>query len=172
MPARGAGRMDHGFAVDLAMLRSAVVADVERSSAGTIALRIRPGRVGHAMPTGDLFRRVVVEAELRDEAGAVIAQRRRDLARHFAGASRVERHDDRVGEGLEPCFELDFGPTARGSVHLEIAYERVVHPIGPRPERAVVASRVLLESFDLDAAAPRRGPCAPSARSAAGGSTP
>ena len=168
MPARGAGRVDHGFAIDRDMLQSAVVADVERASAGTIALRLRPGRVGHAMPTGDLFRRVVVTAELRDAAGAVTAQRRRDLARHFTGASRVERRDDRIGEGLEPCFELDFGPTARGSVHLEIAYERVAHPVGPRPERAEVASRVLLHTLDLDAAAPRLGPCSPSAPPGAG----
>jgi len=159
MPARGAGRVDHGFAIDREMLQSAVVADVERASAGTIALRLRPGRVGHAMPTGDLFRRVVVEAELRDATGAIIARRRRDLARHFTGASRVELRDDRIGEGLEPCFELDFGPTARGTVHLEIAYERVAHPIGPRPERAEVTSRVLLRAFDLAAASPRRGPC-------------
>ena len=159
MPSRGTHRMDHSFTVDDAMLRSALVADVERTSAGTITLRITPGRVGHAMPTGDLFRRVVIEAELRDATGAPLARRRRDLARQFSGATRVARRDDRIGEDLEPCFELDFGPTARGAVHLEVAYERVAHPLGPRPERAQVASRALLLALDLDGVASRRGPC-------------
>jgi hypothetical protein len=146
------------------MIRSAVDADVARADAAAVAVRLLPGHVGHAFPTGDLFRRVVVEAELRDETGAVQASRRRDLARAFGvrpnargELTRFDLSDDRVGAGLEPCFTMDFAPVRgidKPTIHVEIAYERVEHPIGPRPDRAAVASRVLLLERDFDLSVP------------------
>jgi hypothetical protein len=155
---------DHTFAVPDAMIRSAVDADVARAGAAAVAVRLAPGHVGHAFPTGDLFRRVVVEAELRDETGTVQASRRRDLARSFGlrpnargELTRVDLADDRVGAGLEPCFTMDFAPVRaieKPSIHVEIAYERVAHPIGPHPDRAAVTSRVTVLERDFDLSAP------------------
>lgn len=151
---------DHGFVVTDAMIRGALVADVARAGPGAVALRLQPGRVGHAFPTGDLFRRVVVEADLLDEHGTVQASRRRDLARTLGQAH--EGPDDRIGADLAPCFELDFAPVraiASPSIHLTLGYERVAHPIGPRPEQALVDSRVILLETDVADRGPAR-PCA------------
>jgi len=159
-PGPGQPGGDHGFAVTDAMVRRAVVVEVTRRGRAAVAVKLSPGRVGHAFPTGDLFRRVVVEAELLDERGTVHARRRRDLARTFlptgqpAPGGRVELVDERIGAGLQP-FELDFAPLraiAKPRVHVEIAFERVAHPLGARPERAEVASRVLLFEGDVDLA--------------------
>lgn len=153
---------DHGFAVTDTMIRGALVADIASARPGAVALRLQPGRVGHAFPTGDLFRRVVVEADLVDEHGTVQASRRRDLARTLDHGQAHEGADERIGADLAPCFELDFAPVrdiARPSIHLTLTYERVAHPIGPRPEQALVDSRVLLLETDVADRGPAR-PCA------------
>lgn len=145
---------DHTFAISDAMIRSAVVADVTRSGREAVTVRLAPGEVGHAFPTGDLFRRVVVEAELLDEAGTVQASRRRDLGRTFR-PDGVELSDTRL-DANGATFDFDFTPIraiARPRVHVEIAYERVAHPIGQEPDRAAVASRILLVARDIDLAA-------------------
>lgn len=146
---------DHGFGVSDAMIRGALVADIRRSGRDAVAVHLSPGEVGHAFPTGDLFRRVVVEAELLDEAGTVQASRRRDLGRTFR-PDGVELSDTRLdANGAD--IDLDFAPIraiARPRVHVEIAYERVAHPLGGEPERAAVASRIVLVTRDIDLAAP------------------
>jgi hypothetical protein len=75
VPSRGGGAHHaHGFRVqrDRAMLAEAVVVKDAALEAGTLRLSIAPGRVGHAFPTGDLYRRVEVRAEPVDAAGRAL----------------------------------------------------------------------------------------------------
>lgn len=161
MPSIAGGRShhDHTFRVTGAMLSQALVADVARAKGTRIAFRLRPGEIGHAFPTGDLFRRLVVRVEaVRD--GRVEASAERYLYRHFRSvalpsgeSSKVETSDDRVGASLEPCFELDVGPRGRDlPLRIEIALERVEQPRGSRERDAEVSAHVPVWTKMLDGA--------------------
>lgn len=148
---------DHSFRVTPAMLAQALVADVARAGDERVAFRLRPGEVGHAFPTGDLFRRLVVRVEaVRD--GRTVASAERYLYRHFRNvtlpsseSSKVEASDDRVGAALEPCFELDVGPRGRGlPLRIEIALEKVEQPRGSRERDAEVSAHVPVWTRTLD----------------------
>jgi hypothetical protein len=109
-PARSGGPVHRGhrFAVakQPATLRAAVAIDATRPEPGRVVIELSPRLVGHAFPTGDLFRRLAVELHAPAQAGRPAWSDQRLLARHF-GARRVgegqiikiERSDDRVGIG-------------------------------------------------------------------------
>jgi hypothetical protein len=109
---------DHGFAVvgEPRMLRAAVTISATRPEPGRVVLELSPGLVGHAFPTGDLFRRLVVELHTDDDGAAWSTQR--VLAREFVGQRvgqgqiiKVERRDERVGVGRGPrLVELEVPP--------------------------------------------------------------
>jgi hypothetical protein len=69
-PTRSDARVhhDHGFAVvgRPEMLRAAVSISATRPEPGRVVLELSPNLVGHAFPTGDLFRRLVVELHAVD----------------------------------------------------------------------------------------------------------
>lgn len=149
MPAIG-GRRSHTFAAsrDPAMLRKALVVAASRSRGG-VTLELRPGEIGHAFPTGDLFRRLRVTVEVLDERGSPLLREVRDLARHFDKNGRLIR-DDRVGAlGASVDLEVELGPVARGrSIRWQVAHERVAFfgPDGAEVDAStVVASGVLLD---------------------------
>lgn len=137
MPVVGDGRArhrSHAFAAsrDPEMLRAAVVASVSRQGPTRVRVELRPGAVGHAFPTGDLFRRLLIDAEAVDADGDALAYDARVLARHFTSIERVGHPsvlepigDDRVGvHGDDPVVvELDLGP---GSDALTVKW-RIVH---------------------------------------------
>jgi hypothetical protein len=64
----------HAFVAsrDPAFVRQAVRVQAVRDDATTILLTLSPGNVGHAFPTGDLFRRLVVVAEVPGDDGRPI----------------------------------------------------------------------------------------------------
>jgi hypothetical protein len=144
MPLVGEGATRHrshvfGASRDPEMLRRAVVVEVERLDADRVRIRLAPGEVGHAFPTGDLFRRLLVRAEAVDAEGDVLAEDERPLARHFANAhahqgarSRALVRDDRVGApalrdaGGVVEIELDVGPDAQAlEVRWQVVHQRV-----------------------------------------------
>lgn len=145
---------DHRFQVDDAMLARALVADVTRAGPTRVALRLRPGDVGHAMPTGDLFRRLEVRVVATGDAGEELGVATRFLSRKFrsertaAGTStKIDARDDRVGAGLEPCFELDVGAGGAGRpLAVTIQYQRVQEPRGKRESDAVLNGASLVWS--------------------------
>src|SRR5690606_19022226 len=103
-PSEGRHR-SHRFAAsrDQQMVRSAVVIEATWELP-KLTLRLTPGAVGHAFPTGDMLRRVAVVIEVRDAEGRTLDRHERYLTRHFGferrpnePLRRVERHDDRVG---------------------------------------------------------------------------
>jgi hypothetical protein len=101
----GDGRIhvSHDVTVSPSMVRQALIVDVERTEPSALTVRLRAGVVGHAVPTGDLFRRLEVEGEVVGDDGDVIdSALPRALTRTFrtqltdAGADRIPVADTRV----------------------------------------------------------------------------
>jgi hypothetical protein len=115
---------------------------------------LAPNGVGHAFPTGDLFRRLRVIAELSGGAG-IAARRDRVLARIFTTReispgvlARVEARDDRL-LGEPRTVTLDLGDEARGRpIHVRVVYERAEGPATIRARDPVMGA---IEIFRGDA---------------------
>jgi len=162
MPEEG-GHRSHAFAAshDVAMLRSALVVTAARASASTVTVTLTRGNVGHAFPTGDLFRRLVVSAEAVEDDWVVVGEATRALHRRFElrettpGSLRRIRHlvdDDRVGAGVRAAVpvSLDLGERAVGRrVLWRVEYQRVEHPIGSEDVRAAVADSIVVAEGTL-----------------------
>ena len=141
---RREGHVDHRFAAsrDEAFVRSAVDVTARRASPATIEITLTPAAVGHAFPTGDLFRRVRVS----------VGKETRYLARHFV--SRAERpgvivksetDDDRM-LGAPRTITV---PAAAGPVRVEVVYERAEGASERTSSRARVDGAVRLFSATL-----------------------
>ena len=152
----------HVFAAsrDPAMLRAAVTARAERTAPTRISITLTPAGVGHAFPTGDLFRRLVVSAEAVGDDWAVVGEGSRPLNRRFrltqlapGYLGRVLVGDDRVGVGPTSVVELDLGDAARGrTLAWRVEYQRVEHPVGTDESGgSVVADTTLITSGVLPA---------------------
>lgn len=135
--AAGDAHRSHDFAAsrDPAWLRGAIAVRAERESA-RVRLVLSPRNVGHAFPTGDLFRRLEIRAWAEGAAPSI-----RYLARHIeisAGTlARTVTRDDRLGtHGDQPqTIELELGPAAaRRAIRWRVTYQRVAHPGRARDE--------------------------------------
>lgn len=127
MPVRDGFRA-HGFPAsrDPSVLREAVRASAEREGADGVAVILLPGRVGHAVPTGDLFRRLVVELGVRGDDGFEVLDQRA-LGRHFArrGGRREQVRDDRLGMPDAPARIRLRAPEPMGApLRWRVVYER------------------------------------------------
>lgn len=153
--ATAAGRRGHGFSVagDEEFLRGALAAQVTRDGE-RVVVDLAPRRVGHAFPTGDLFRRLLVVAEVVGDDWQLFAYADRALGRSFAFAPNAfgalvqrETKDDRV---VGPTrLTLDLGPNARGrDIAWRVEWQRV---LGGRDAQAVIARTVVLVSGRLPA---------------------
>ena len=141
-------------------LRRAVQISAERNG-GALRVRIAPQGVGHAFPTGDLFRRLNIVIEVLDGA-RVVRRERRYLARHFVhriqqdGVSRREEAaDDRPGartaDGGAIQVDVDFEDAAIGrQISWQVAYERVDHLLGDSEDGAAVREAVVLASGRIE----------------------
>ncbi len=138
------GHVDHRFSAsrDEAFVRSAVTIRATRRSETTIEVVLTPARVGHAFPTGDLFRRVRVSA-----GGA-----NRFLARHFASRQelpgvivRSEIGDDRVLDG-DRIVVMDVPPV---KTRVRVVYERAEGPSDSTSSKASVSGSIVLFDADL-----------------------
>lgn len=129
---------------------------------GRVLVTVEPGEVGHAYPTGDLFRRLAVRVEAATPQGALVARGVRHLARHFErgrepnGAPRVALvRDDRPGAPGPSAggIDVDFDLGAAAAVHpisVQIVFERVAKiPEGHPETEAAVESESLLWSAVL-----------------------
>jgi hypothetical protein len=137
MPVAGETR-SHRFAPDI---HAAMSARAERH-ADRLAVHLVPRAIGHAFPTGDLFRRVLVVAEVVDDDWLLLARAEKSLARHFRFDAGVQREvsDDRLSS--ETTIELDLGPRARGhDIVWRVEYQRIATMHG---DQADVASREII----------------------------
>lgn len=107
VPSRGGGtHRSHAFRVqgDGAMLARAVVVKAAELDAGELRLSLAPGAIGHAFPTGDLYRQVEVRALPLDAAGRPLSGGSSEiLARSFRATrigpgaqTQVQRADTRL----------------------------------------------------------------------------
>ncbi|MBK8255868.1 MAG: hypothetical protein IPK82_24775 [Polyangiaceae bacterium] len=126
------------------MVKNALTAVAERVRASTIRVTLTPKGVSHAVPTGDLFRRIAVE--LKSEGGGEHSRQVVYLARHFdrrGGMREIE--DNRVfGEPRTVDFRSNGGPAT-----IEIRYERVANHMSPNEEEATVESSFVIATLTL-----------------------
>jgi len=132
------GHRSHRFAGgrDENLVRGAVSVMASRTAPSTLRVSLAPRRLGHAFPTGDLFRRVEVSAEVVGVEWQVLASDRHYLARHwerdpkspFGVVLRTAVLDDRPLDGPVDV-DLDLGERAAGlPIGWRVAYQRVEHP--------------------------------------------
>lgn len=164
---RAKAHASHAFAASRSAQaqREAVRVVAERTSATSLRLSLTSRGVGHAYPTGDLFRRLAIRAEARGPDFAVVGRAERFLARHFSDARtgprtterRVE-HDDRLLPGETRVVDLELGADATGrELYYELRLERVLHMNPAFEASARVESDELLASGVLPAT-PEKSP--------------
>lgn len=139
MPAGEDGVRAHGFAAsrDPEAIAAALSVKAQRRGEGSVVLRLAPAEVGHAFPTGDLFRRLRVQAGVR-RAGTfhmsdeqILGRWFEDRLEHGLTPRRVEVRDDRPGgEGDLVIVRLAVPDAAGEPIHWRVVYERVDHPVG------------------------------------------
>lgn len=123
-----------------------------RASGSAVAFTLRPVGVGHALPTGDLFRRLALHVEwwVADER---VSSATRYLARHFEPWRREDGslnpayawpvRDDRVAAQTEFLVEAEgAGRDAGGEWVWWVEYQRVDAREDDRPQDATIASAV------------------------------
>lgn len=134
--ARGAPGKSHRFGVldEPEVLRAAVSAEAFPRTDRSIVVRLRAAEVGHAFPTGDMFRRLEVRARVQGAGGEPIRAPSVVLERVFRVhvgkngiTDRAEVRDDRVPASGAPrdvvvVFPEDVGGRA---VRWEVAYRRM-----------------------------------------------
>jgi len=155
---------DHGLTStrDPVALRAALAVTAEREG-NDVLLTLEPNEVGHAFPTGDLYRRLELHAELRVD-GQLVDAYTRYLARHFAPRRREDGtldpahewpvRDDRVTE--RTTIRLPLEGSGPGLVHWWVDYERVDERDHEHPQRSTLADEVRLAEGTL-VAEPQRG---------------
>lgn len=160
MKERPEGRMSHRFAVadDPELLASSLRVMGVALEGERLSIAIAPGEVGHAVPTGDLHRRIEVRAWITGEGGRARPVTRLGLERHFAitKAARREVLDERIpapgsrggAELVVVPLVLDRAPTDREVVHWEIVWQRMTPAVAsdlglaPAQERTIMAGTI------------------------------
>jgi hypothetical protein len=151
MPLSPDGRRSHRFAAsrDEELLRAAIRASATRISPTAVSVNVAPVGVGHAFPTGDLFRRLEISVEAFGADNMVVASARRYLTRHFdvskgSVGKRMVRDDRLVAER---SIEIELEREAEGHpIAWRIGYQRVAHPEGATQEDAVLEDDVEIAS--------------------------
>jgi hypothetical protein len=132
-----------GGGTDPSWIRTAL--DVRASREGSrVTITLAPGHVGHAVPTGDLFRRLEVSADGMDASGTIIARAAFPVGRTFSitpRGERVETEDNRPGAHGDDVTRivLDLGDSKPARVRWTIDFQRV---LGQAPDAVEIASRL------------------------------
>jgi hypothetical protein len=119
-----------------------------------LVLVLTPHEVGHALPTGDLFRRLALHAELRVD-DEIVDTETRWLGRHFAPRRRPDGSldpeydwptpDDRILEQTKIRLDLE----GDGELVWWVDYERVDHRHEEDPATSTIASTIRLAAGRL-----------------------
>lgn len=159
----GGSHRSHTFTAsrDAAGMRDAFTVTATRPAPDRVelSLALRSDRIAHALPTGDLLRRLTVSVAVTGPDHHTRPQHRY-LARHWqpgeGSATRTLAHDDRLGVGDNPrilTFALDPADAAL-PVTWQVRYERVEAFIGPGEDRARVVGGLDLYAGSLPGLAP------------------
>lgn len=127
MPRGADGHRDHRFDVSRneALLRRAIDVKARRTTEG-LAVDLVTKDVGHAMPTGDLFRRMLVVVHAEDAKGMPMGEDEIVLGRRFERLGPVtrEREDTRVMGQRTVSVNGEWITQAK-HVTIAVRYERV-----------------------------------------------
>jgi hypothetical protein len=109
------------------MIRRAISARAVTRGPSAVEIVLRPGEVGHAVPTGDLFRRLVVGVERVGEDGEIVDFQTRPIGRTFAfeGTHQRQLADTRPGAPGQEESRLSFSLRGRGRTRYWIDYQRI-----------------------------------------------
>jgi hypothetical protein len=134
-----------------AFVRNALSVRAERRTPTSVTLTLTPQNVTHAVPTGDLFRRLALTARATAKGGEELVAER-FLARHHERRDRGQRlevKDDRPH--LVPrVVTLELGPGAAGrAIEYSVVYQRVDHLVGDDERNAVIAGEVVIDQGAL-----------------------
>lgn len=145
MPREADGHRSHRFlgGHDTQTVRGALVVQARREP-GEAVLTLSPRKVGHALPTGDLFRRIVVEIE-----GQGAALQARYLMRRFSteqqlGLVRVTAEDTRLVGPTELRFPIGTGPA-----RFRVRYQRVAFPRDHRGGPAEIDGEIEIHAGEI-----------------------
>lgn len=157
MPVVGEGANRHRSHVfpgghDADFVKGSLVVRAERRDGQTVRLVLSASRVGHAVPTGDLFRRLEVSAEAIGSDYQVTSSARRYLARHWSEQRKLSTSirsvssDDRVSSApFEIELALD-GSAVERPVAWRVAYQRVEHPRSESEQDSVIDGEIEIAS--------------------------
>lgn len=149
-------RRDHRFDVSRngPLMRAALTATARRLGPDRVVLELAPVGVGHALPTGDLFRRLELRIDARGPDGERRAGTTRYLARHFSSPAPHRPDplapDDRL-TGPASFEMLAQGAQAGHTITWQVLYQRVDHRDAKAPELSSLAGEVVLASGELPA---------------------
>ena len=156
----GSGRhRSHAFpgGHDPEFVKAGLRVRAERRARNRVVLVLQTAGVGHAFPTGDLFRRLEVSAEAIGSDDQVVAGARRFLSRHwtekqrFAQVVREVSGDDRPTQTpREVQLELPLDAAAAAlPIAWRVAYQRVEHPRSEADEDSVLDGEIEIASGTL-----------------------
>ncbi|HRI65095.1 MAG TPA: multiheme c-type cytochrome [Polyangium sp.] len=119
------GRRSHHFREvrDSEWLRKNLEVTVRKGAADSVEVVLRQTRPGHAFPTGDLFRRLEVGAELRDTRGNVLRRDVQHLSRQFIERPHMSGRDLQGDERLFDAprtIDLDIAPESKVAEPLRV----------------------------------------------------
>lgn len=130
------GHRSHRFlgGHDPDLLRRSLAVSAQRPSGTTLRLTLVPTKVGHAFPTGDLFRRLMIHVSSVTASGEEQTVRLRYLTRHLATEQQlvgkrvlVTRLDDRLHG--RTTLDLDIAERySKAPLRWRIVYQRVIFP--------------------------------------------
>ncbi len=131
-----------------------------RAVESAVVFSLRPAGVGHALPTGDLFRRLALHVEWWVDEERV-SSATRYLARHFEPWRHEDGslnpayawpvRDDRVATETEVVVEVETdGRAAGGEWVWWVDYQRVDAREDDRPQDATIASAVRIAHGRID----------------------
>jgi hypothetical protein len=157
----------HAFSVVSSpeMIRKAARVTAERLDARTARVEIVADRVGHAFPTGDMFRRLEVRLEALDARGrllaaappVVLARSFEDVPRDPGGRDltfqRVEAADTRVAPDGTPSRVVLALPHAVAGARLRwrVVYQRMSTPMAEAFGVSQVLDEILVAEGELPA---------------------
>lgn len=141
----------HRFRVqgDQDLLRSALSVSAQSAEERSLVLALRTNKVGHAVPTGDMFRRLEVRARIDGgpRARPVVLARRFRMTPTERGPARLQVGDDRLpanGEAREVVLRFSEDIAGR-EVIWQVAYQRMdagmaeLFGIDPEKDEVIVA---------------------------------
>lgn len=161
MPRNSEGRRSHRFDVtrNEALLKEALKVEVRRQLSGNVEFVLTSRGVGHAFPTGDLFRRLRIHVEAVGPEFSTVAFADAYLTRTFITVRspgglvrRIPQSDTRLGTGSARTRRIEV-ELSRGSAKYplvySITYERVEHPGKVGQPDAALEGAVELASGEL-----------------------